>query len=158
VYWLQKAAAQGNAKARALLKTIATFGAPAPWAQTAQSQFTAELVNNYPFLTARIELAALFGLNCGEALLLDPNAANRQQYLLIDIRAHHGRSKRRFILIQTGEERRTLTRVCRLFANIDAGPNGPEGNYKQRFYLFNKLFSLSEEESDAMFRSMVKSL
>jgi TPR repeat protein len=158
VYWLQKAAAQSNAKARALLKKIATFAAPAPWARAAQHQFTADLASNYPFLAARIELAASFGLSCPEALLLDLNTADRRHCLLVDIRSHYGRSKRRIILIQTGEEYRTLTRIGRLFANIDCGPNGPEGNYQKRFYLFKKLFSLSDAESEAMFRSEVKSL
>jgi hypothetical protein len=157
LYWLQKAAAQSNAEARALLEKIATSAVPAPWARAAQRQFTADLVKNYPFLTARIELAALFGLSCPEALLLDVNTADRQHCLLVDIRSYYGRSRRHFILIQTDEERRTLSRIGRLFANIECGPDGPEGNYQKRYYLFKKLFSHSDAESEDN-RSEVKAL
>ncbi|MEN3295188.1 MAG: uncharacterized protein V7642_4441 [Burkholderiales bacterium] len=155
-YWLQKAAAQGDADALALLGKIATRAMPAPWAQTAQQQLTHDVTNTYPFLTARIELAARFGLSLPEALLLDVNAADRGHCLLVDIRSLHARSKRRLILIQTGDERMALTRVGRNFTNIDCGPNGPEGNYRQRLYLFKKLFAFSEAENKAMLKSQTE--
>jgi TPR repeat protein len=155
-YWLQKAAAQGDGDALALLRKIATRATPAPWAQAAQRQLTYDLVSTNPFLAARIELAALFGLSLPEALLLDLNAADQGHCLLIDIRSLHGRSRRRLILIQTGEERLALTRIARHFANIDCGPNGPEGNYRQRLYLAQKLFPVSGVERKAMLKSEVK--
>ncbi|MEN3297884.1 MAG: uncharacterized protein V7642_7137 [Burkholderiales bacterium] len=158
VYWLQKAAAQSNAEARTLLLKFASFSTSAPWARAAQRYITADMVKNYPFITARIELAAMFGLSCPEALLLDINTADRRHCLLVDIRSHYGRSRRRIILIQTGEERLALARIGRLFSNIDCGPDGPEGNYQKRFYLFKKLFPLSDVESEAMVSSEIKSL
>jgi hypothetical protein len=155
-YWLQKAAAQGNGNALVLLRKIATLATPAPWAQAAQRQLTHDLVNTHPFLAARIELAVLFGLSLPEALLLDLNAADQGHCLLVDIRSLHARSKRRLILIQTGGERLALTRIARHFTNIDCGPNGPEGNYRQRLYLAQKLFPVSGVQRKALLKIEVK--
>jgi TPR repeat protein len=157
-YWLQKAAAHGSEEALAFLRKVATAATPAPWAQAAQPLLTHEVVNTHPFLAARIELAALFGLSLAEALLLDLNAADQGHCLLVDIRSLHARSKRRLILIATGEERTALDRIARRFANIDCGPNGPEGNYRQRLYLAKKLFPTLEAEGKSPFKSEVKPL
>lgn len=139
LYWLQKAAAQGNAEAAALLTKIATVATPAPWAQAAQQQLTRDMGNAHPFLAARIELAAVFGLSRAEALLLDVNAADREHCLLVDIRAQYARSKRRLILLRTADELQLLHRIERLFEDVDCGPNGPEGNYRQRLYRLKAL-------------------
>ncbi|MDB5761186.1 MAG: SEL1-like repeat protein [Herminiimonas sp.] len=139
VYWLQKAAAQGNREARILLEKIAGHASPAAWAQAAKRRLTRDMVNVFPFLAARIELAALFGLSRTEALLLDLNAADCGHCLLVDIRAQHPRSGRRLILVQTGHERQTLSRIARLFEDVDCGPDGPEGNYRQRLYRLKSL-------------------
>ena len=139
VFWLQKAAAQGNAEASLLLYKIASRPAPAQWAVAAQRQMTRDLINSQPFLAARIELGALFGLSRPEALLLDLNTADQDHCLLVDIRAHYGRSKRRLILLQTGQERQALSRIVRLFEKVDCGMNGPEGNYRQRQYRLKTL-------------------
>jgi TPR repeat protein len=146
-YWLQKAAAQGDRDALDLLDKVAARATSVPWAQAAQRQLTYDLVNTHPFLAARIELAALFGLSLPEALLLDVNDADRGHCLLVDIRSLHARSKRRLILIETGDERLALTRIGRHFSNIDCGLGGPEGNYRQRHYLFKKLFAVSDSEN-----------
>ncbi|HTN64914.1 MAG TPA: tetratricopeptide repeat protein, partial [Burkholderiaceae bacterium] len=143
-FWLQKAAAQGEAEAHDLLSKIAGRAAPLPWAQEAQRQLTHEVVTTYPLLAARIELAALFGLTLPEALLLDLNAADHGHCLVIDIRSMHGRSKPRLILIETGQERLALERIGRHFANIECGVSGPEGNYRQRCYLARKVLAFSE--------------
>ena len=138
-YWLQKAVAQNIGEAKAWLGKVAMSAAPAPWALAAQRQLTRDLVSLYPFLAARIELAALFGLSRSEALLLDPNAADYGHCLLIDLRAQRPRSKRRLILVQTAAERQTLDRIVRLFENVDCGPEGPEGSYRQRLYRLKNL-------------------
>lgn len=157
-YWLQKAAVQGNVEAHNALRKIVTLATPAPWACLARDQMTEDIVRNYPFLVARIELAAMFGLAFPEAMLLDLNTADRGHCLEIDITAIYGRSTRRLILIQTLEERQLLTRVRRLFTNFDCSENGPEGNYRKRYYFFKKTFQFSEEENIAMFRSSCKPL
>jgi TPR repeat protein len=139
VYWLQKASAQGSAEARALLAKIAGCAASAAWAQDALRRLTRESASTYPLLAARLELAALFGLSRPEALLLDPKAADCGHCLLIDIRSRHRHSKRRLILLQTGEERQALDRLVRPFEYVDCGPEGPEGNYRQRLYRLRTL-------------------
>jgi len=136
VYWLQKAAAQGSSEAASLLAKIADSAEPAGWAEAARQQLTRELVKAHPFLAARIELATIFGLSRPEALLLDLNQADCGHCLVVDIRVHYARSKRRLIQIQTGDERQALSRIARLFEDVDCGPNGPEGNYRQRLYRF----------------------
>ncbi|RZI40076.1 sel1 repeat family protein [Herbaspirillum sp. HC18] len=143
VYWLQRAATQGCAEATDWLGKIATRATPATWAQAAQRTLTADMCSTYPFLAARIQLAATFGLSCAEALLIDLNAADRRHCLVVDITAHHKRSKRRLILIETGKERQALTCIVRLFENIDCGPGGPEGNYHKRRSLFNRVIGQS---------------
>jgi uncharacterized protein len=139
VYWLQKAAAQDCAQAQTLLQKIASTATPAPWAQAAQRAMTRELANSHPFLAARIELAARFGLSRPEALLLDMNTADKEHCLLVDISASHARSKRRLILLQSGQERQALKRITRLFEDVDCGLDGPEGNYRQRLYRLKTL-------------------
>jgi TPR repeat protein len=138
-YWLLQAAAQGIGDAQAMLKKVAICAQPAAWAQAAQRHLTRDLVNLYPFLAARIELAALFGLSRCEALLLDLNAADHGHCLVVDIRAQRARSKRRLILVQTAAERQALDAIIRLFENVDCGPQGPEGSYRQRLYRLSSL-------------------
>lgn len=139
VLWLQKALAQGIAEARQLLDMIAVSAVPAPWAQAALQRLTRETAGQHPLLIARIELAALFGLSRTEALMIDPQAADRRHCLVIDIRAQRPHSKRRLILVQTAAERRALDRLVGMFERVDCGPDGPEGNYRQRLYRLKAL-------------------
>lgn len=146
VFWLQKASAQGNVDARILLGKIAASANSVPWAKAAQRQLTREFASLYPFLAARIELAALFGLSRAEALSIDLKSADYGHCLLVDIGAQHARSKRRLILIETSDAREALDRIVRLFENVDCGSSGPEGNYRQRFY---RLKSLGAEKPES---------
>ncbi|AMP07308.1 tetratricopeptide repeat protein [Collimonas pratensis] len=148
VYWLQKAAAQGSREAADLLAKIADSATPAAWAESARQQLTRELVKAHPFLAARIELATIFGLSRPEALLLDLNQADCGHCLVVDIRVHYARSKRRLIQIQTGDERQALSRIARLFEDVDCGPNGPEGNYRQRLYRFKAAVAAAGDADD----------
>lgn len=133
-YWLQKAAAQGSREAVALLAKVAVPATPAAWAVAAQRQLTRDIAAAHPFLAARIELAALFGLSRAEALLIDLNLADCGHCLQVDIRTQNARSKRRLILLQTADELQALHRIKRVFEDVDCGPSGPEGNYRQRQY------------------------
>jgi TPR repeat protein len=134
VYWLQKAAAQNNAEAVTLLAKITESVAPAAWAEQAKQQLTRTVVNAYPFLAARVELAVLFGLTQAESLLIDVNNADCGHCLVVDIRAQYARSKRRLIPIVSTEQRAALHRIGRLFEDVDCSVNGMEGNYRQRLY------------------------
>ncbi|KAF3997307.1 tetratricopeptide repeat protein [Glaciimonas immobilis] len=160
VYWLQKAATQGCAEAQTLLAKIADRAHPMAWALSAKQQLTRELVASHPFLVARIELALLFGLSRPEALLLDLNQADSGHCLVVDIRASYARSKRRLILIETGDERQALNRIARLFEDVDCGSDGPEGNYRQRLYRFKtalpglELTDVSTEDGERLAESV----
>ena len=133
-YWLLKAAAQGSAEAEAALSRIAPAPATTAWARQIGPLLTRDHAASQPWLAARLELASLFQLSRAEALLLDVNAADQGHCLVVDIRASYGRGKRRLVLLRTAQQRQTLERIARLFDNVDCGPDGPEGNYRQRLY------------------------
>jgi TPR repeat protein len=133
-YWLQKAAAQGCEEAETALERIVAAPKESGWMTDIVTCLTRELLESQPLLAARLELAALFGLSRAEALLLDVKAADQGHCLVVDIRASYGRSKRRLVLLRTARERQALDRIVRLFEAIDSGPDGLEGNYRQRLY------------------------
>lgn len=143
VLWLHQAALQGVGKAQALLDKITPPPQALAWAVQAKALLTRDLMhdltNRHALLVARLELAWLFGLTRAEALLIDVNRADHGHCLVLDIREHFGRSKRRLILLRTGQERQLLDRINRVFQGIDCGPNGPEGNYRQRVYRLKTL-------------------
>ncbi len=153
VYWLQKAAAQHSAEALASLGKIAPRGQGAAFAWCDALSVARDLSATHPLLAARLELAAMFKLTRAEALLLDIKAADQGHCLVIDIRASYGRSKRRLVVVTNAQERHLLDRVGRLFDNVDCGPNGPEGNYRQRLYrlktLVPDLGAVEDSETDA---------
>jgi TPR repeat protein len=141
VFWLQQAAAQGNAEAEAAIRKIAPRPDDASHAETGALLGCAGDLAAHPLLAARLELAALFGLTRAETLLLDVAAADQGHCLVIDIRASYGRSKRRLVMVETVQERQALDRIVRLFENVDCGPGGPEGNYRQRLYRLRTLMA-----------------
>jgi TPR repeat protein len=137
VFWLQKAAAQGCAKAAAMLRKIAPRS-PDAWPEL-EALCKGQDLSAYPLLAARLELALSFGLSRAEALLLDVRQADQGHCLVIDIRASYGRSRRRLVPVETAQERQLLDRIVRLFESVDCGPGGPEGNYRQRLYRLRTL-------------------
>lgn len=134
VYWLQQAAAGGCPDAAAALQKIAPRLLDSLHTETGALLGCGIDLSAHPLLAARLELASLFGLSRAEALLLDVHAADQGHCLVIDIRASYGRSKRRLVMIETAHERQALDRIVQLFENVDCGPGGPEGNYRQRLY------------------------
>ena len=137
LFWLQKAAAQGCPKAAAALRKLAPRQS-GTWTDLAALTAGRDLAS-HPLLAARLELAVAFGLSRAEALLLDIRNADRGHCLVIDIRASYGRSRRRLISVETAQERQLLDRVAVVFENVDCGPGGPEGNYRQRLYRLRSL-------------------
>jgi TPR repeat protein len=137
VFWLQKAAAQGCAKAAATLLKIAPRN-PDAWKGLA-AMLEGRDLSEHPLLAARLELALAFGLSRAETLLLDVKNADRGHCLVVDIRASYGRSRRRLVLVETAEERQLLDRMAAVFEHVDCGPGGPEGNYRQRLYRLRTL-------------------
>ncbi|MDB5915951.1 MAG: hypothetical protein JWR40_185 [Massilia sp.] len=139
VYWLQKAAALGCAAAAAALRKIAPRPTGKAYTETGALRVGPDLAASHPLLAARLELAAMFNLSRAEALLLDIRQADHGHCLVIDIRASYGRSKRRLALVETAQQRHALDRIVRLFEDVDCGPGGPEGNYRQRLYRLKTL-------------------
>ncbi|MDB5746658.1 MAG: hypothetical protein JWP72_1506, partial [Massilia sp.] len=148
VFWLQQAAAQGNADALAALQKIAPRPADAAHLETGALLACVGDLAAYPLLAARLELAALFGLTRAETLLLDVPAADQGHCLVIDIRASYGRSKRRLVMVDTVQERQALDRIVHLFDGVDCGPGGPEGNYRQRLYRLRTLVAAAQADVD----------
>jgi integrase len=111
---------------------------PGAW-QDLDAMLAGRDLSDFPLLAARLELALAFGLSRAEALLLDVRHADRGHCLVIDIRASYGRSRRRLVTVESAQERQLLDRIGRLFENVDCGPGGPEGNYRQRLYRLRTL-------------------
>jgi uncharacterized protein len=147
VYWLLKAAAQGNEEAQKLLHKIVPPIRKADWASIAKRAFTREMMSQYPFLAARVELGYWFGLTRAEALLIDVQEADHGHCLEIDIREEHPRSRRRLILILTSEQRQAVDYAARVFDTVDGSPTCAEGNYRQRIYRFRSLMSSRREHN-----------
>jgi TPR repeat protein len=133
VFWLQKAAAQGCEEATAMLDKIAPHCDGPLFTETGALADRRDLSSTQPLLAARLALAALFQLTRAEALLLDIKAADRGHCLVVDIRASYGRSKRRLVQI-SAVQRQRFDHILSIFGDIDTGPAGPEGNYRQRLY------------------------
>lgn len=133
VFWLQKAAAQGCQHATAMLDKIAPRCDGLLFTETGALAARRDLSGVQPLLAARLALAALFQLTRAEALLLDIKAADRGHCLVVDIRASYGRSKRRLVQINPVQRQR-FDQILGVFGDLDTGPTGPEGNYRQRLY------------------------
>ena len=148
VYWLLKAVGIGNEEAQKLLNKIEPPIRRADWVTSAKRAFTREMISQYPFLAARIELGYLFGLTRAEALLINVKAVDHGHCLEIDIREQHQRSRRRLIPILTGDQRQAVDHAARVFDTGDGTPLSNEGNYRQRLYRFRSLMDPRRENSE----------
>jgi hypothetical protein len=52
------------------------------------------------------------------------------------------------VLVATAQERQALDAIVRVFDNIDCGPTGPEGNYRQRLYRLRTLLGAAAHEGE----------
>ncbi|TQK09201.1 MULTISPECIES: tetratricopeptide repeat protein [unclassified Herbaspirillum] len=140
LYWWQKAAEQGHENAKVALEAFSARSHANGWAKEAMGYLSDKFRNANPFLSARVELAATFGLTKPEALLIDVNNADYGHCLVVDICDYYARSKRRLVAIETEEQRSILNRIGRLFSDVDCSFNGLEGNYRQRQYRLKTSF------------------
>ncbi|WP_343586707.1 hypothetical protein [Herbaspirillum sp.] len=140
LYWWQQAAGQGNRQAREALEAFSARAHPSAWAVAAMGRLDDKFRNANPFLSARVELAATFGLTKPEALLIDVKHADYGHCLVVDICDCYARSKRRLVAIETDAQRSTLNRIGRLFSDVDCSFSGLEGNYRQRQYRLKTSF------------------
>lgn len=136
---LRQAWKHGNAEAGLLLGKVCPRAVPAAWAREALRHMPREAWRTNPLLAARLELAAAFGLSRTEALLIDPKAADMGDCLVVDVQALHPHSKRRLVSVESAAERQLLNRIVGIFEGVDCGPDGPEGNYRQRLYRLKTL-------------------
>ncbi|WDZ95909.1 hypothetical protein Herbaro_20910 [Herbaspirillum sp. WKF16] len=141
LYWWKRAADQGLPAAQEAILGFSAPDASLTWAAPICAALSSKLRNAHPFLCTRLDLAAAFGLTRAEALLVDVREADHGHCMAVDIGKYHARSRRRLILIQTCEQRRVLDLISRLFSDIDAGFQGPEGNYRQRQYRLNTVLT-----------------
>ena len=148
VYWLGKAALQGNVQAAELIQKIADKPVSAKWALQLQQQMQPESLNGLPLLKARLDMAIEFGLSRAETLLLDVASADCGHCLAIDIRSIHPRSRRRLVMLETNEQRHLLNRAVQVFDGIEGGMAGFEGNYRQRLYRLRMLLRAVPGEAD----------
>ena len=150
VFWLQKAAAQDCPQAAAMLDKIAPRCDGAAYLETGALGARRDLSCVQPLLAARLALAALFQLTRAEALLLDVKSADRGHCLVVDIRASYGRSKRRLVQINPVQRQR-FNQILSIFGEVDTGPAGPEGNYRQRLYRLRTSLPDVASEGDLAF-------
>ena len=168
-YWLQQAAAKGVRAAAELLEKVAPAPAPAAWARALLAGLPPGASECHPALTARIELASIFGLSRAEALLIDLRTADCNHCLLVDVRAGHGHSRRRLIGVPALQQRHALLRIARrleecgdlrassestgdrrrLPAEGDALRSTLRSNYRQRLYRLKQLQASSVAVSAA---------
>jgi TPR repeat protein len=147
--WLIKAEEQGIEEAGRLLERIVPRAQAAVWADAALKSMSPEELSLHPFMAARLKLAAAFGLNRAEAVLIDVQEADAGACLVVDISKHRPRSRRRMIQIRTAAERQILNEAKRLFEQVDCGPAGPEGNYRQRLYRLRALSKAADMKAEA---------
>jgi uncharacterized protein len=140
IYWWKKAAEQHSDDAKGALQAFSARSGQVSWADRAAKHVTEKLKSAHPFLSARVELAATFGLTKPEALLIDVKEADYGHCLVIDISPYYARSKRRLVAIDTEQQRATLNRICRLFSDVDCSLSGLEGSYRQRQYRLKSNF------------------
>lgn len=137
--WLQKAACQGCKEAEAILQNVAPRARQSAWATEMLPLLTPQVKKADPFLSMRVELAALVGLSKLEALWLDIITADQGHCLVIDVARHARNTKRRLISLFTTEERQLIERMKLLFDGIETSKDGPEGDHRRRLYRLDKL-------------------
>lgn len=99
----------------------------------------AALMQRHPAMAMRIAVGKAFGLRRMEVLLTDWQRADRDNCLMIELSAWTPKHALRIVPIRTPGQRQILDLARYRFRDLDTGPDGPEGNYRQRLYLFNKL-------------------
>lgn len=131
--WLARAARQGHGEAHALTAVLyRRRGTPLCDDETELARLIRLMARSRIALAMRLELAAAFGLDAPEMLLLDPQTADRGDCLLIDIRGELPRTKRRIVIVQTDDERAMLDRARRLLSPMNPHPTDVRGPYLRR--------------------------
>lgn len=131
--WLLAAARQGHAAAASIARLLyARKPAPTSSVTARQSRIVKMLSRTRIALAARLEVASAFRLTIPELLLIDPDDADRTDFLVLDLRRHMRRAKRRIVAIDSPEERSLLDRARRLLSTSNPHPTDVRGALAQR--------------------------
>lgn len=147
--WLSRAARAGHAPAiEFLLQINRRCMTRCDWPEGLVNQSMLDAIaQRHPLMALRIELSKMFGLKRIEMLLTDWRRADRDHCLLIDVSEWTRKHKRRILPVISDEQRRLLDTARYRFRDIDASANGPEGNARQRLYLFQKLMKCAANQA-----------
>lgn len=131
--WLLRAAKQGHAQAGSMAALLYSKR-PAPSASLAaeQARLARVLARTRIALATRLELAQALRLTIAELLLFDPEAADREDFIVLDVRRHSRGARRRIVAIETEAERALLDRARRLLASTNPHPTDVRGSLSQR--------------------------
>lgn len=131
--WLLAAAKQGHAAATSIARCLYARRPSPPLPVTIEHlRITKLLARKRIAVAARLEVAAAFRLTILELLLFDPQDADRADFLVLDMRRHAPRAKRRIIAVETSEERSLLDRAKRLLSTSNPHPTDLRGSIAQR--------------------------
>lgn len=148
-YWLSRATRAGHVPAGEFLHQInRRCMTRCDWPVALVNQTMLEAIaQRHPLMALRIELGKMFSLKRIEMLLTDWRRADRDHCLLIDVSEWTSKHRRRILPIIRDEQRRLLDTVRYRFRDSDASANGPEGNARQRLYLFQKLMKWAAHQT-----------
>lgn len=131
--WLLKAARQGHREARTIRRLLYSKSPPRPVAFPEDpTRLIKVLARTRIALAARLEVGHLMGFDLPELLLFDPEAADRGDFLVLDVRQHMRRAGRRIVAVETPAERALLDRARRLLNGRNPHPTDVRGSLSQR--------------------------
>jgi len=147
--WLSCASKAGHAPARDFLLQIHQRCATrCDWPDSLVNPAVLEaMAQRHPLMALRIELGKMFRLKRIEMLLIDWRRADRDHCLLLDVSEWTSKHKRRILPIIHDAQRRLLDTARYRFRDTDASADGPEGNARQRLYLFQKIIKWAANQS-----------
>jgi uncharacterized protein len=148
VQWLGRAAQAGLPAARGLLQELhARAATPCDWpADAIDDAFIASVMPRHPRMAMRLAIGKAFQLKRSELLLTDWQHADRQHSLLLDLADWTSKHTRRVLPILAPEQRQLLDAARLRFRGVDNSAAGPEGNYRQRMYLYQKLIKQARDD------------
>lgn len=146
--WLGRASQAGLPAARGLLQELhARAATPCDWpADVIDDAFIASVMPRHPRMAMRLAIGKAFQLKRSELLLTDWQHADRQHSLLLDLADWTSKHTRRVLPILAPEQRQLLDAARLRFRGVDNSAAGPEGNYRQRMYLYQKLIKQARDD------------
>lgn len=110
------------------------------------------IADHNPSLATRLEMALWFNLREHECLLLDVNAADAGDFLVIDVRAAYGKARRRIVRIDSARHRNLISRAHNLLQRDEMNLDDVTGDYASRRRLFRRLCKKSGVDPASLFQ------